>query len=126
MGMVSEDGPAAALILVRDALGAGLMGVLAEVTGTTAVFPFDGERGDVAVRRLCPTVALVDGSHAAARSEAFYEAARDCACRVILFAPTRPWDVVTDSARDQPHVTIIVPRAGESLAAAVKAALDDV
>ena len=125
-GGMSEGGATATtLILVRDVLGAGLLGILAELEGTSATFPLDGERGDAAVRRLCPSVVLVDGSHAAARSAAFYDAAHDHGCRVVLFAATTPWGDVVDSTRDRPEVTLIVPRAGQSLAAAVQAALRD-
>lgn len=113
------------LILVRDVLGAGLMGVLVEAEGATAIFPFAGERGDVALRRQAPAIALVDGSHPAARSDAFYDAARDGACRVILFAPTAPWGVVADIAHDRPNVILVAPREGDSLAALVQAALRD-
>ncbi|HEU4630727.1 MAG TPA: hypothetical protein VFS08_13330 [Gemmatimonadaceae bacterium] len=123
---MSEVEPArTTLILVRDVLGAGLMGVLVEAEGARAVYPMTGEPGDAAVRRLRPTIVLVDASHAAARTDAFYDAARDCACHVVLFAPTAPWGVVADRARGRPGVTLVVPRDDESLAALLQAALRD-
>lgn len=111
------------LILVRDVLGAGLMGALAEAEGRVASFPFDGERADVAVRRMRPAAVLLDGYHPAARSEAFFAAVEACQSRVVLFAPSAPWVMLEEIARTRTDTTLVVPQQGESLAELIGRAL---
>jgi hypothetical protein len=111
------------LVLVRDALGAGLMGALVEAEGWGAAFPFAGERADVAVQRLRPAAVLADGYHAAVRSHAFHDELRRQGSRLIVFAPAAPWRDLQLLLRDNPHATLVAPARGESLAALIRSAL---
>jgi CheY-like chemotaxis protein len=122
--MTSETRRDAVLVVARDVLGAGLLAVLIEGTGREALFAFDGERAEHAVERLRPSLVLLDCYHPAARSDAFFSAVETIASRVVLFAPTPPWDDVADIAR-RPQVTAFVHAApGESLAEKLRRALE--
>lgn len=111
------------LVLVRDVLGAGLMGALVEGEGATPAFPFASERADIAVRRVRPRIVLADGYHTAARSDAFHAAAVACESAVILFAPAEPWADLQAVVRERPGVRLVAPHDGQSLATLVQAAL---
>jgi hypothetical protein len=111
------------LILARELLGNALLGALVEVLGRDPAFPSPNERGDAAVSRLRPALVLLDGHHSAARSESFFDAAASAGSRVVMFAPTAPWDDVAAIAARQ-GVTLVHPERGESLAATLARALD--
>jgi hypothetical protein len=113
---------ASVLILVRDILGAGLFAALAEGTGHRPVFPFNGERPEIAVERLRPSRILVECYHPAARSDSLFSAADAMGSQVILFAPTAPWGEFEDMARRR-KVAFVHPAPGESLAGLVRQAL---
>jgi hypothetical protein len=115
--------PSTVLILVRDVLGAGLLGALVEGIGKEPLFPFVGERAETAVARLRPALVLLDCHHPAARSNPFFAAAETAASRIVLFAPATPWEDVEEIAR-RPQVTAFVhPKPGESLAELLREAL---
>ena len=111
------------LLVVRDVLGAGLLGALAEMEGYEPAFPLDGERGDRAVRRVRPAVALVDAYHPFARRDELYDACTAVGCRIVLFAPGPPWEMLLDEARRRPGVALVTAGDGESFAERLRAAL---
>jgi hypothetical protein len=111
------------LILVRDVLGAGLFAALAESIGRQPLFPFAGERAETAVSRLSPMTILLECHHAAARSEAFFAAAEAARSRIILFAPTAPWDDFVEIARRPQVVAFVHSQPGRSLADLLREAL---
>jgi hypothetical protein len=113
------------LILVRDILGAGLLAALAEGADQTAVFPFPGERPELAVERLRPTRILVECYHPAARADAFFDAAASVGSRVVMFAPTAPWEDCEQIAQTRTVAAFVVPGSGQSLADLVRAALTE-
>ncbi|HUF28900.1 MAG TPA: hypothetical protein VMM18_18105 [Gemmatimonadaceae bacterium] len=78
----------------------------------------------MAVDRLRPALVLLDCYHAAARSDAFFAAVDAAGSRILLFAPTTPWDDVADITR-RPQVGAFVHAGpGESLAALLRSALE--
>jgi hypothetical protein len=111
------------LILVRDVLGGGLFAALAEGAGLTPVFPFAGEKPETAVERLRPPCILLECYHPAARSDAFYEVVRTSESRIILFAPTVPWQDFEEVARRRNVAAFIHPGNGGSLAKLIGEAL---
>lgn len=111
------------LLVVRDVLGAGLLGALAEGEGYAPVYPLGGERGDVAVRRVRPAVVLVDAYHPAARRDELFDACALAGCRVVLFAPGTPWEMLLDEARRRPGAVLVTAGEGESFADRLRAAL---
>ena len=111
------------LLVVRDVLGAGLLGALAEMEGYAPAFPLAGERGDLAVRRVRPAVVLVDAYHPAARRDDLFDACATGGCRVVLFAPGAPWEMLLQEARRRPGVALVTAGAGESFADRLRAAL---
>ncbi len=113
------------LILVRDILGAGLFGALADSLGRTPVFPIPGERAESAVERLRPSVILLECHHPTARSEAFYAAAAGATARVIHFAPGPPWDDCEAIARRHGVAAFVHGGDGRSLADLVRQALSE-
>jgi hypothetical protein len=113
------------LILVRDILGAGLFGALADSLGRTPVFPISGERAESAVERLRPSVILLECHHPAARSEAFYAVAVAVGARVIHFAPGPPWDDCEAIARRHGVASFVHGDDGRSLADLVRQALSE-
>jgi hypothetical protein len=117
----SED-KATILILARDVLGGGLLGALVEAEGSTPCYAFDGERPELAVERLRPTMVLVDAYHPAARTDAFFAAARARDVRVVLFAPSVPWHEMQEVA-ERWGVRIIHPRDGGSLGRLIRGAI---
>lgn len=112
-----------ALLVVRDVLGAGLLGALAEAEGFEPAFPRDGERGDRAVQRVRPALVLLDAYHPAAHREELFEACTLAGCRVVLFAPGAPWEMLLDEARRRPGTELVTAGAGESFADRLRAAL---
>ena len=112
-----------ALLVVRDVLGAALLGALAELEGYEPAFPLDGERGDRAVRRVRPAVVLVDAYHPFARRDELFDACAAAGCRVVLFAPGPPWEMLLDEVRRRPDVALVTTGDGESLAERLRAAL---
>ncbi len=113
------------LILVRELLGAGLIGTLVEALGKEPVFPAAGESAESALTRLRPPTVLLECYHPAARSDAFFIAAEEAGSRVVLFAPRVPWDDAQEIARRRSVVAFVYPAAGESLAALLARALVD-
>ncbi len=111
------------LILVREVLGGGLFAALAEGAGLTPVFPFAGEKPETAVDRLRPSDILVESTHPAARSDAFYESTATARSRIILFAPNAPWRDVEEIARRRSVAEFIHPANGASLAGLISDAL---
>jgi hypothetical protein len=111
------------LILVRDVLGTALFAMLVEGLGKRPLFAFGGERAERAVARVRPAIVLLECHHPAARSDAFFALAADAQSRVVLFAPSAPWDDVAEIAR-RPEVSAFVhPRPGRSLADLLRDAL---
>jgi hypothetical protein len=115
--------PATVLILVRDILGAGLIGALVEGTGKEPLFPIAGERAEVAVERLRPALILLDCYHSATRADAFFAAVESASSRIILFAPSAPWADFDDIARRPQVRAFVYPGPGESLADLLREAL---
>lgn len=113
------------LILVRDILGGGLFAALAENAGRTPVFPFAGERPEIAVERLKPSCILLESYHPAARSDPFFAAAEGVGSRTILFAPAMPWEDFEEVARRRHVAAFIHPQPGESLAGLIREALSE-
>ncbi len=113
------------LILVRDILGAGLFAALIEGIGKQPVFPFAGERAEAAVARLRPAIVLLECYHSAARSDAFFAAAEAARSRVVLFAPSAPWEDVQEIAHRRRVDAFVHPADGESLAALIAGALEE-
>lgn len=111
------------LLLVRDVLGAGLLGALVEMEGFEPVFPLGGERGELAVRRVRPAVVLVDAYHPFARRDELFEACGVVGCRVVLFAPGPPWEMLRDEARRRPGAVLVTASEGESFADRLRSAL---
>lgn len=110
------------LILTKEVLGAGLLGALVEAEGAIPCYALGTERAELAVARLRPTIVLVDAYHAAARTEAFFEAARAERAHITLFAPSEPWKEMREIA-DRWDVPIVHPRDGESLAGLIRTAI---
>ena len=115
-----------ALLIVRDVLGAGLLGALAELEGYEPAFPLDGERGDRAVRRVRPAVVLVDAYHPFARRDELFDACAAAGCRIVLFAPGPPWEMLLEEVRRRPDAVLVTAGAGESFAERLRAALRSV
>jgi hypothetical protein len=111
------------LILVRDILGGGLFAALVECEGGQPVFAFTGERPESAVERLRPAWILVECYHPAARAEQFFAAAAVAGSRVILFAPSAPWEDCEQIARRHSVAAFVHPADGQSLADLVRKAL---
>jgi hypothetical protein len=119
-----RDGLATVLVLARDVVGAGLLGALVEVSGRKALFPLTGEGPEWAVGRLRPSAVVLDAHHGAARSDAFWAAADEAGCRVILFSPGRPWEEARALA-ERRRAVWVCPEPGESLGEQLAAALAD-
>jgi len=120
---VSADVRPVALLVVRDALGAALVGALAEGEGYAPAFPREGERGEAAVRRARPAVVVVDAYHPLARRDELFDACAAGGCRVVLFAPGAPWEMLVDDARRRPGAELVTAGDGESLAERLRAVL---
>lgn len=110
------------LILARDILGAGLLGVLADGVGKAALFPWPGESAEAAVGRLRPALILVEGTHPGARADGLFTAAASAGSRVILFVPSAPWQDVAAIA-ERRGVELVHPGPGESLGEKIAQAL---
>ncbi len=115
----------AVLILVRDILGAGLFAALVEGIGKQPLFPFVGERAETAVTRLRPAIVLLECYHPAARSDSFFAAAEAAGSRVVLFAPSAPWEDVEEIAHRRHVAAFVHPAYGESLAMLLTRALEE-
>jgi hypothetical protein len=111
------------LILVRDILGGGLFAALAEDVDRQPVFPIPGERPETAVERLRPSFVLLECYHPAARSDAFFIATSAAGSRVILFAPSAPWQDCEEIARRRSVAAFVHPAMGQSLSDLVRQAL---
>ena len=114
---------AAVLILVRDILGGGLFAALAEDADRQPIFPFAGERAEAAVERIRPPSILLECYHPAARSDAFFAAAAAADSRVVLFAPSAPWEDCEEIAKRRSVAAFVHPSDGESLGDLVQRAL---
>lgn len=113
------------LILARDILGAGLLGVLVESAGKEPLFPLAGERADAALARLRPAIVLLECYHSAARSDSFFAAVSAVETRVLLFAPAAPWADVEEIARRRSVAAFVHPEPGGSLATLLERALQE-
>ena len=111
------------LILVRDILGGGLFAALVDCADRQPVFPFAGERPELSVERLRPAYILLECYHPAARAESFFAAAAVAGSRVILFAPSAPWEDCEQIARRHSVAAFVHPSDGRSLADLVRGAL---
>ena len=111
------------LILVRDILGGGLFGALAEDVDRRPLFPIPGERPESAVERLRPAWILLECHHPAARSDAFFAATEAASSRVILFAPAAPWEDSEEIAKRRSVAAFVHPANGQSLSDLVRTAL---
>lgn len=111
------------LLVVRDALGAALLGALAEAEGYAPAFADPGERVDAAVLRVRPAVVLLDAHHAAARRDDLFDACAAVGGRVVLFAAGTPWEMTLADVRRRPGVVLVTAGDGESLAGRLRAAL---
>jgi hypothetical protein len=108
------------LILAREAVIAGLLGLLLELENYEPAYPADGERPEEALARLRPPLVVVlDGELEAARSDLFLARAAKARASVVLFSP--PLDggevAAVARARNVPHFSMPCSRA--ELAAAV-------
>ena len=110
------------LVVVRDVLGAGLLGALGEAEGYAPVFPLAGERGDHAVQRVHPAVVLLDAHHPAARRDDLFAACATAGCRVVVFVPGAPWEMTVEEVRRRPGVRLVAADDGESFADLLRAA----
>ena len=81
------------------------------------------ERGDHAVRRVRPAVVLVDAYHPAVRRDELFDACVAGGCRIVLFAPGPPWEMLLHEARRRPGVALVTADDGESFAERLRAAL---
>jgi len=81
------------LILAREELIAALLGLLVETTGHSVSFaqPEEGSAG--AVRRIRPSVVIVDCDHRDCKDDLF-KAANEVGARLILFSASREADYV--------------------------------
>ena len=120
---MTVDARAVALLIVRDVLGAGLLGALVELEGYEPAFPLAGERADLAVRRVRAGVVLVDAYHPAARRDELFDACAHARCRIVLFAAGPPWEMLLDEARRRPGIALVTAGDGESLAERLRTAL---
>lgn len=111
------------LILVREILGASLIGALVEGRGHEAVFPIVAERAELSISRTRPAAVVVEGHHPATRSDAFFSTAAGLGCAVILFVPGPPWEDIVRIARERDVAAFVHPEPGESLADLLAAAL---
>jgi hypothetical protein len=74
------------LVIPHDPMIGALIGELVEHAGYRAVYACADERPGDALVRLRPTAVLVDGEHAAARSDEFLSSAAAVRAGVLLFA----------------------------------------
>ncbi|MGH7719889.1 MAG: hypothetical protein ACREON_13730 [Gemmatimonadaceae bacterium] len=114
---------ATVLILTRDILGAGLIGALVDGLGQVPCFPLEAERGDMAVRRLRPSVVILECFHAAARTESFFTAMQEHRVRLVLFAPSAPWEEFAELAERRGAAAFVFPQPGRSVADGLRDAL---
>lgn len=111
------------LLVVRDVLGAGLLGALADAEGYAPCFPHVGERPEQAVLRARPAVVLLDAHHPAARRDELFDACTIGGCRVVLFAPGPPWEMTLADVRRRPGVALVTAGEGESFTDRLRGAL---
>lgn len=112
------------LVLAREAVIAGLLGMLLELESYEPVYPADGERPEEALARIRPPLVVVlDGELDSARSDIFLARAAKSRAGVVLFSPPHDGGSIAALARerDLPHFAMPCTRA--DLAAAVKQAL---
>jgi hypothetical protein len=81
------------LVLAREELISALLGLLIESTGHNVSFAGPDEVSDVAVRRIRPTVVIVDCDHRDC-TEDLVKAAWEVGARLILFSASREADYV--------------------------------
>ena len=53
----------------------------------------------------------------------WFDACAAAGCRVVLFAPGAPWEMLLDEARRRPGTELVTAGAGESFADRLRAAL---
>jgi DNA-binding response OmpR family regulator len=112
------------LILAREAVIGGLIGMLLEIEGYDPVYAAAGERAADALARVRPPlVVLLDGELEAARNDLFLARAAKAGAGVVLFSPPHDDGAIAALARERglPHFTMPCVRA--DLAAVVRQAL---
>ena len=77
--------PAAALIVSPDPMGGALVGAAVELGGLVVTFPYEGEGARDALRRIRPTVVLIDCADPSALDDAFIGPAMMTGARVCFF-----------------------------------------
>lgn len=81
------------LILAREELISALLGLFVESTGHTPIFAKVGEGIPEAVRRLRPSVVIVDCDHRDCKEDLMH-AAKDVGARLILYSASREAEYV--------------------------------
>lgn len=77
------------LIVATDPLVGALLGAAVELAGCTPVFPRDGEGAREALRRVKPSVVLVDCDSDDACGESFFGPAMMVGASIAVFTSTR-------------------------------------
>lgn len=93
------------LILSDDSLAAALLGAAVDLAGESPFFPDGGESPRVALRRVRPSVILVDCDHQGACSEEFIGPALMTGARVLLVRSRR---TETDRTRFAHRLNLVV------------------
>lgn len=125
--VTAPDTRARVLVVAADPLVAALVGMLLEPASWEPAFPLPGERPEDALARLRPPVVLLlDGEHAAARSDLFLARVQRARAGLVLFTPPPhvPGTGIAESAarvRGVPCVAMPVDRG--ALTRAIEAAL---
>lgn len=89
--------PLSVLILAREELISALLGLLVETTGHAVSFAARGESAPAAVRRIRPSVVIVDCDHRDCTDD-LVNAATDVEARLILFSASRDPEYVRKAA----------------------------
>jgi DNA-binding NtrC family response regulator len=112
------------LVLAREPVIAGLLGMLLELENYEPAYPADGERPEEALSRLRPPLVVVlDGELDSARSDIFLARAAKARAGVVLFSPPHDDGAIAALARERglPHLSMPCTRA--DLAEVVEQAL---
>jgi DNA-binding response OmpR family regulator len=105
-----------ALVLSDDPLAAALVAAAIEHHGLTPAFPRAGESPRDALRRLRPSVVLVDCQHGTACSESFLGPALMTGARIIVFGAARLERDVRAIAAKHRLDYLVLPSAPDALA----------